>query len=272
MLEFSVREELCGRCRMCVLDCPARIIEQEGDALPCIQPEREAHCLKCQHCLAVCPHGAISILGKDPEASLPLTPEGLPTLAQMTRLVRGRRSIRHYRDENVDSKLLGDILATLANVPTGCNQRELTFSVIDDKTTMKHLRDRLYSSLASGAIAEDAQYLKEAVRPWYDGGHDMIFRGAPHALIVSAPADAPCPQQDVALALAYFELLAQSAGLGTVWWGMLQRVLEVLPHLKNVLGLPADHVYYAMLFGVPAVRFSRTVQRDDAAVIRRVIL
>ena len=101
---------------------------------------------------------------------------------------------------------------------------------------------------------------------------DIIFRGAPHALIVSAPLNTPCPAQDVILALAYFDLLAQSARLGTVWWGMLKMVLETLPELKPLIGLPAGHVYYAMLFGSPAIRFRRTVQRDAAAIVRKVSL
>ena len=70
------------------------------------------------------------------------------------------------------------------------------------------------------------------------------------------------------LALAYFELLAQSAGLGTVWLGLLKRALEILPELKALLGLPGDHVYYAMLFGHPAVRYARTVQRRGTARLR----
>ena len=67
-----------------------------------------------------------------------------------------------------------------------------------------------------------------------------------------------------------FELLAQSAGLDTVWCGLLKLALESVPELKPLFDLPLDHHYYAMLFGHPAVRFARTVQRDDAAAIKRV--
>ena len=75
----------------------------------------------------------------------------------------------------------------------------------------------------------------EAPRPPDVDHHkaDIIFRGAPHALIVSAPPDAPCPAEDVVLALATFDLLAQSARLGTVWWGLLKMVLEVLPAFRG---------------------------------------
>ncbi|HEY3376425.1 MAG TPA: 4Fe-4S dicluster domain-containing protein, partial [Armatimonadota bacterium] len=72
MLQFLVDEARCTRCRQCVHDCPARVIAQQGDALPCIAPEREADCLQCQHCLAICPTAALSILGRDPQQSLPL--------------------------------------------------------------------------------------------------------------------------------------------------------------------------------------------------------
>jgi hypothetical protein len=74
--------------------------------------------------------------------------------------------------------------------------------------------------------------------------------------------------QDVTLTLAYFELLSQSAGLGTVWCGYLKVVLEALPSLKPLLGLVSDDIYYGMLFGNPAVKYARTVQREGSARVR----
>jgi len=48
-------------------------------------------------------------------------------------------------------------------------------------------------------------------------------------------------------------------------------LMMALPELKPLIGIPADHpYYYAMLFGVPAIRYARTVQRDDAAKVRRI--
>ena len=271
MLHFTVNDETCTRCGICVQDCPVRIIRQDGDAIPRIEKDQEPLCYQCQHCLAVCPTAAISILGRNPAHSLPLTADSLPTLDQAERYVRGRRSIRQYQDRNVDSTLIQRLLATLANVPTGVNRRELTFTVIDQKDVMQETRTKVYGALAEHAQAGRVpEYLVHTATAYKDQGLDRVFRGAPHALIVSAPPNTPCPSQDVVLALGYFEFLAQSAGLGTVWWGMLRSILEALPELKSLVGLPADHVYYAMLFGIPAVRFARTVQRDDAAVIRRV--
>lgn len=276
MIHFTVDEKRCTRCGQCAHDCPAGIIEQEGEALPLISPDQEEECIQCQHCLAVCPSGAVSVLGRKPADSLPLSHESFPRFEQMARFVRGRRSVRHYRNQNVDPALIKQLLAALANAPSGVNRRELTFRVIDDKGVMQRFREKVYAGFtaanAAGCVPERFSYLKDLIKESVDHQTDIILRGAPHALVVSAPPDAPCPNQDVTLALAYFELLAQSAGLGTVWCGLLWMVLETLPELKADFGLAADHVHYAMLFGYPAVRYARTVQRDDAARVHRVLL
>ncbi len=277
MLYFTVDEKLCTRCRQCVLDCPSSIIEQDGRSVPKISRKNSIDCIACQHCLAICPAGAVSIFKRKPTDSLPLDHKLLPRIDQMNLLLRGRRSVRRYKDENVRRDLISELLATVANAPSGVNMRKLTFSVIDDKDTMGKLREKSLAGLVAaekaGRIPEHFAYMKEAAPEYFLNHTDIIFRGAPHALIVSAGPGALCPSEDAALALAYFELLAQSAGLGTVWWGMFKMLMMVVPELKAVVGIPEDHsYYYAMLFGIPAVKYPRTVQRDDGAAIRRVII
>ncbi|NCC52050.1 MAG: 4Fe-4S dicluster domain-containing protein [Spartobacteria bacterium] len=273
MLDFKVNEERCIRCGLCVADCPYMLIELQGDAVPRIPAEKEESCIRCQHCMAICPKGAISIFGHNPDDSLRI--KGMyPSSASMDALIRGRRSIRRYRHENVAPALVASLLKTLANAPRGVNYQDLTFRLIDDIEVMEALRARVYAALKQAAaedrIPESHQFLAQAAPMYEEQGYDLILRTAPHALIVSEPPEAPCPEQDVALTLAYFELLAQSAGLGTVWCGMLKRAMELAPELKETIGLPRDHVYYAMLFGYPAMVYTRTVQRDTAAKIIKV--
>jgi nitroreductase/NAD-dependent dihydropyrimidine dehydrogenase PreA subunit len=276
MLAFSVQDARCTRCGVCVLDCPVRIIETNGDKLPFVSAENEGNCMACQHCLAVCPTEAISVLGLNPDDSLPVSAKDWPGLEQMTHLVRGRRSVRQYCDRNVEPALIDRLLGTLAYAPTGINSRMLSLAVIDDKEKMDRLRRQvmqaLVDALKSGRIPPQAGYLQRVISGYAEHGVDAIFRGAPHALIVSAPPEARCGNEDVTLALAYFELLAQSAGLGTVWWGFFKAICEVLPELKSLVGLPPGHRYYAMLFGHPAVCYARTVQRENASAIRRVTI
>jgi nitroreductase/NAD-dependent dihydropyrimidine dehydrogenase PreA subunit len=274
MLQFKVDQAKCTKCGQCVLDCPSRIIEMPADATPVILPANEERCIRCQHCLAICPAAAVSILGRDPDDSLPLAAGSFPPLEKMLNLVRGRRSVRRYRDENVDPKLLQQLLAALGNAPTGINRMALTFSVIDDKTVMQRFRVKTLDALAAaekaGRIPEHYAYLLQAVPAWFEQKVDVIFRGAPHMLVVSATSESVCSQEDVNLALAYFELMAQCAGWGTVWCGLVKMSLELLPELKKDLGLQPGLFYYTMLFGLPAVRYPRTVQRDGIDRIRRI--
>ena len=274
MLNFLINDERCTRCGQCADECPTRIIKQDGDCMPQINAEDAERCMKCQHCLAICPTAALSILGSDPDDSLVLNAEKLPTLDQMECLVRGRRSIRRYRDENVDPALLERLLTALANVPTGVNKQLLNFHVIDDKDVMERFRKQSMQAAAAaaeaGTIPEAQAYLARLSELYETEDRDIIFRTAPHLLVISETPDAPCPPQDIALALAYFELLARSAGLGTCWCGLLKLLTEGLPESKEQLGIPADHEYYGMVFGYPSVEFARGVQRDDAANVSRI--
>jgi nitroreductase/NAD-dependent dihydropyrimidine dehydrogenase PreA subunit len=274
--KFALDREACSRCNLCLDDCVTHAISSDQDGLPTMHTEQEASCVLCQHCLAICPEGAISIQGLRPENSQSVDFEAQPTFAQMDRLVRSRRSVRKYHPENVADELIEQLLAAIAHAPTGVNARQLTFSVIKDRSSLAALRtsvlDAIAAAAASGTLGKYAVFLAQAVHRWKEEGVDLIFRGAPHLLIVSSPPTTPCPQQDVSLTLAYFELLAQSAGLGTVWCGYLKVVLETVPSLKPLLGLPEDHAYYAMLFGAPAVKYARTVQREGSARIHRIRL
>lgn len=273
MLNFKVKYDRCGGCGLCIRDCPSRIIQKNGDGFPFIAPENEPTCVECQHCLAVCPKGAISIFGFDPDHSLQIKSDMWPTLEQITLLTRGRRSIRHYQDKNVEPELISRLLADISNAPTGRNSRTLTFTVFDDKEVLDWFRTEAMKALQdvanSGNLPQKYAFLERSIIRYFEEHGDPIFRGAPHAIIVSAKPEAPTGLEDVVIALAYFELLAQSAGLGTVWCGLMKWVLEAVPGLKTLVGIPPGNAYYCMLFGYPVIRFARTVQRDTAATIRR---
>ena len=267
MLKFLVDKEKCVQCDACVKDCLSRNIHRKG-ALP---EAAESDCLECQHCLAVCPEGAISVFGLRPEDSLPLLDDAIPAYRQMKAFVRGRRSVRQFRDEDVPAALIDELLADLAHAPTGRNARDLTFSVVRDRKNMERLREKVIKAieakLESGVALHE--YLVGSVKAHREYGEDMLFRGAPHLLVVSPGEKAACGLEDTVLALAYFEMLAQSAGLGTTWCGMIKIIADMVPEIRGLFGLAPDSYFYAMMFGQPAVRYARTVQRDSAAGIRR---
>ena len=267
-LKFCVDAEKCVQCDACIKDCPSGIIHRKGTV-----PEApDGGCLECQHCLAICPSGAISVFGLKPENSLPLFDGAIPSYRQMKTLVRGRRSVRQFLDEDVPSTLIDELLADLAHAPTGCNDRDLTFTLVPNRKAIRILRERVITAIEakqeSGVVFDG--FIAAAVAAYRNDGRDLLFRGAPHLLIVSPGTKATCGHEDAVLALAYFELLAQSANLGTTWCGVIKFIADLVPGTRELFGLAPDAYFYAIMFGKPAVSYARTVQRDSAARIRRI--
>ena len=268
MIQFHVDEERCIQCGECEVECPAGIITLEG--FPKVTDEQS--CIQCQHCLAVCPTAAVSVLGRNPDESEPLA-GNMPDPAGLATLIKGRRSVRRYQQEELPSELIDELLDIACHAPTGVNARGVLFTVVKERKVMHCLRAEVMGRLAklkeSGQLPEGfiGQYLGRAVTAWQEAGKDIIFRGAPHLLLTSAPRDAPCPVQDTHIALTTFQLMAHARGVGTVWDGLFMMVISLCPDLVARLGIPANHTLgYAMAFGAPAVEFHRTVQRGPAMV------
>ncbi|OPZ76119.1 MAG: Nitroreductase family protein [Alphaproteobacteria bacterium ADurb.Bin438] len=96
-------------------------------------------------------------------------------------------------------------------------------------------------------------------------GFDRLFLKAPHMIVVSAPKDSVYGEKDAMIALSYFELLANTMGIGTLWNGIVAMLYRlVMPEIKADLEIPEDHeIQYVMLFGRPAVKYKRGVNRPN---------
>ncbi len=273
MLHFKVDTDKCVKCGECARDCLFGIIEM--DDYPFVPKDKQGSCLECQHCLAVCEPGALSIHGKDPADSRPLK-DGLPDPERMETLLMGRRSTRRYKKEGVDPAFIRHLLEVVSHAPTAVNQRLTRLTVVDDPATMDRLRERATAAalkrVREGTIPKGLERIAEYFRGC-ERGQDVIFRNAPHLLIASAPSDAFAPVADCHIAMSYFELLANSHGLGTVWNGIARNVLsEFAPELREPLGIPEDHIIACvMAFGKPAVKYHRTVQRPGGTIHRVVM-
>ena len=267
-IEFKVDDQRCIQCGECVLDCPAGVIVLDND-LPRVS--NEAGCIHCQHCLAICPTAAISILGRDPDLSPSLA--GLPKPEELETLIKGRRTIRRYQEQDLAPELIDELLNIACHAPTGVNAESVLFTVVRERAVLDRLREHLIGRVAAlkeaGKLPEGipGNYLGRVVRAWQEKGQDILFRGAPHLLITSAPATAPCPVQDAIIALTTFQMIAHTKGVGTVWDGIFMMALNACPEVAAELGIPTDHTLgYAMAFGAPAVEYHRTVQRGPALV------
>jgi nitroreductase/NAD-dependent dihydropyrimidine dehydrogenase PreA subunit len=273
MLDFRVDKEKCTKCSQCAGDCPSRIIVMDGEGYPSIAPDKELSCLRCQHCLAICPTGAVSILGFRPEESTLL--EGhFPDPQSLETLIAGRRSVRRYKPENLAPELIDKLITVASFAPTGVNRRKVRFTVLDDRVKVARFRDELMDGLVrligQGALPESKAYYAPFVKVWQKHKVDLVFRDAPHLLVATAPRSLSTPREDCMIALATFELYAQACGVGTLWNGIVTWAIEeMLPEMRHRLDIPDDHAFgYAMIFGKPAVRYARTVQHHPPEICR----
>lgn len=271
MIDFKINEDKCISCGLCAQDCPVGIIDMNPK--PSIRKSREKLCLKCQHCLAICPTAAVSILGNKPEDSLSADGER-PTYEGMTRLIKTRRSIRKYLHEDLDQHLIQELLETTAFAPTGHNYNTVHFTLIDKREELELFRDKIYAAIKKAGEAKTLlpqfEFLYAIQKVWENNKVDVIFRNAPHLLIASAPKKNSSPLPDCLIALSYFELLANSHDIGTLWNGMLTWVLnDIDPSIAEQIGVPKDYtVGYGMVFGKSAVKYPRAIQSEGLSINR----
>ncbi len=268
---FQLEKGACVKCGACVKDCAFRVLRMDSDGYPSMTSE--AKCMRCQHCFAICPKGAISFAGHKADDSVPVRSLALPKPDEVANWLKSRRSIRRYRDEDVDRRLLETILKSLGNVPTGCNARGLTFTCYPTRAAMDGFRRTFVETLENHHDGDRLlpRWLAVPAIKMRKGGEDILFRGAPGMLVVSSDERNPAvttPKEDIVLALTAFELLAEANGIGTCWCGFLNLAQKEVPEIsEKVLGLRRETPFYAMLFGKSAVSYPRAVMRETDAVI-----
>ncbi len=258
MPSIEINKEKCIRCGLCISDCLTSCIGFDNENFP--EMKDENHCISCQHCMTICPTGALSFNQKNPEDSEPVN------YYDILSLIKSRRSIRQYKEEEISEEMFGKLEAMLPFIPTGCNSHSLHFTIVKTKSAMDIIRNKVNELLlktlsykALSPIVDKFSKYKEA----FEKGEDVIFRGAPHMVVVSSSIKAPCALEDPIIALSYLELYAQHLGLGTCWCGFAEMCLKFFPELSEMLEIPSGYKpVYVMLLGVPAVKYQRTPQPE----------
>ena len=215
-------------------------------------------CIHCQHCIAICPTGALSIDGVH-ASDCPAAGE-LPEVEKIENLIRQRRSIRRFAKEPLPQEILEHLKNALHWTPTGCNNHGLQFFIAGraEIAEFKAVSDRwvrflIKSGIMGLLLPRYRRYFKDVL-----AGADVIYRNAPYLIIVMAPKKAPCCKTDQVIALTQFDMLAQSLGVGTCWCGFAEYAFRLIPKLRKMIGCPKDHVVGgAMLFGKPSVEYQR---------------
>jgi nitroreductase len=142
-------------------------------------------------------------------------------------VIRGRRSVRAYRDEPVEEQKLQRVLEAARLAPSAANRQPWHFYVIRDGS----LRDALLQAYSQQWLADAPVVICACARP----------SEAWHRSDGKSYADV-----DVSIAMEHLVLAAAAEGLGTCWIGAfkpekLREVLDIPPELEPVALTPLGH-------------------------------
>ena len=151
-----VNTDKCKKDGICAADCPIAIIQVDKDTGPGIVPGGDEACLRCGHCVAVCPHGALSHKNVPLEDCVPLQKEHSISKDQAIQFLRSRRSIRVFKDKPLERDTLGRLIEIGRYAPTDSNSQLVEWTVFTDKNKIQEIAG-LVIAWVKGILEKDPQ-------------------------------------------------------------------------------------------------------------------
>lgn len=260
----TIDHSTCRRDGMCGAVCPMGLFDVADDGFPVFSDGADQRCIACGHCVAVCPHGAVSHEAVPLEDS-PLIDHTLTVpVPALTQLLKSRRSVREFREEPVPEALVREAIDAARWAPSAVNRQPVHWLVIRTPTEVRRLAGQVIDYLRRSSKLEPRY--APFIELW-EQGRDPILRNAPHLIVIHALDEWIWSSVDGAIALTQFELAAAAQGIGTCWAGFLMRAANGHPPLREALGIPADHsVFGALMYGFPRYRYHRVPPRQKARI------
>jgi len=268
---FTVDPDKCNQDRICVDECPIKIIElKDNESVPVPVPGAETLCINCGHCVAVCPTGALSHKNMTPDQCPPVNKEWFLDADRAEHFLRSRRSIRTYKKKTVDQGTLSKLIEIASYAPSGHNRQPVSWHVIYDSNELRRLigmvADWMRFMIKEQPEMAEQMHMELVVSAW-DDGFDVICREAPHVVLAHGLQADMTAQTACTIAMTYLELAAPSLGLGTCWGGFFNAAAMFWPPLQKALGLPEGHVCYgAMIVGYAKYKYNRLPLRNAPKV------
>lgn len=287
----TIDEALCTGCGLCVEVCPKETITMRGKKA--VVTGRES--LNCGHCMAVCPAGAVKVAALDPtlsafknfEAAEAWLPFGDGDIRALVNLMQSRRSCRNFREKPVPGDLLEDLVKIGITAPSGSNCQLWSFTVLPDRAAVEKLARWVGDFFANLNRTAEKAWLRKGLRllgkpeldmyyrnhyrtvrksleTWEKGGRDLLFHGAPTAVVVGSKKDASCPAEDALLAAQNILLAAHVLGLGTCLVGFAVEAMRRDRSILKRIGMPGDEDAHAVIaLGYPKEAYQRVTGRKQ---------
>ena len=162
----------------------------------------------------------------------------------MIDFIKGRRSCRSYRKQEISDEKLKRIIKAGLLAPSGRAKRPWEFILIKDSETLEKL-----------------SCCRKA-------GGGFFLKDADSAIVILAdPKKTDVWTEDCSIAASYMQLEAHSIGIGSCWVQVRNRIHEdektAEEYIKEVLSIPENYKVECMLgFGYPEEEADSHTERD----------
>ncbi|NIW86535.1 MAG: nitroreductase family protein, partial [Gammaproteobacteria bacterium] len=171
-------------------------------------------------------------------------------MAEFSRLLSERRSIRNYKDEKVDVELVREIIQDSIMAPNSGNRQPWRFSIINDRDLMRRISDESKRNILAD-ISQDPDSNRKRYEGALKNPDFNVFYNAPCLVFIFGDKAQRSIYVDCALAASYFMLAAADRGLGTCWVALGGEIRD--PELLGTVGLSeTDAVVAPIILGWPA--------------------
>ena len=217
--------------------------------------------------MAVCAPAALCLKAMEPQDCLALKEGWKLSPEKIELLMKGRRSIRNYRDQAVDLPVIEKLIDIARYAPSGINRQPVLWEVISGKENIRLLSEGVVNWMRAmikdnSALAASLHF-DNIVKTW-DGGSDRICREAPHVILAYSVKDDPMGPQACTIALTYFELAALSFGLGACWAGYVSMAVNMSDEVCKLTGLSSRAACHgAMMLGFAKYDYYRVPLRNN---------
>ena len=287
--KISIDYGKCNLCGLCVEICPDNSLIIKGEKL-IESPTPFFGCLACGHCVSICPKDAIMVTGRTVSAndySKLLKDETKSNYDQLYSLMFARRSIRHFKDKEIEKEKIDKIIEATSTAPMGIPPSDVKVLLINGRKKVREFTKDFFVELKR--MKKMMPLMTQIMRPFmpkdqyeafrsfiiplmnglstgYEEGHDYLLYDAPLAMYFYCTLFAD--SADAIIAATYSTLAAESMGLGSCMIGTVSPVIQRASKkfkakyrlkLKTQSGI-------MVVFGYPKYRFQKGVKRTLGSV------
>lgn len=285
--EITIYEERCNGCGLCVSVCKDfSLIILNNKVKKSNSPF--FGCIGCGHCMAICPNEAIEISGREisPEDLFKLSDkEKMPNYNQLLLLLQHRRSIREFKDRDVENELIEKILTAARTAPMGLPPSDVNVVILKGKEKTRSFAQDFSEHLKGLRFMTSGLFLT-FMRPFWSKENDEMFRSFVNPLFKAyidemvkgnnyITYDAPLtmyfygsPYADPAdplIAATYAMIAAETLGLGTCMLGGIHpfiqngRKAKTFREKHGIKFKSREGIF--VIFGYPEIQYKKGINR-----------